>query len=137
MANILPVSDLRNYNEVLKNCHKGEPVHLWVIWEHAVKFVIANDKIWKQEKAIVYSDGHIISLFVVSETWGLRYEDGKWQNIWIVERKGHVAKRICCKNRNCREHDQWLEEEKDDAAKSDGDTADHRDRGKEDVRNIK
>ncbi len=23
MANILPVSDLRNYNEVLKNCHKG------------------------------------------------------------------------------------------------------------------
>ena len=25
MANILPVSDLRNYNEVLKNCHKGEP----------------------------------------------------------------------------------------------------------------
>ena len=28
MANILPVCDLRNYNEVLKNCHKGEPVYL-------------------------------------------------------------------------------------------------------------
>ena len=28
MANILPVSDLRNYNEVLKNSHKGEPVYL-------------------------------------------------------------------------------------------------------------
>jgi len=28
MANILPVSDLRNYNDVLKNCHKGEPVYL-------------------------------------------------------------------------------------------------------------
>ena len=28
MANILPVSDLRNYNEVLKNCHRGEPVYL-------------------------------------------------------------------------------------------------------------
>lgn len=28
MANILPVSDLRNYNEVLKNCRKGEPVFL-------------------------------------------------------------------------------------------------------------
>ena len=28
MANILPVSDLRNYNEVLKNCHKGDPVYL-------------------------------------------------------------------------------------------------------------
>lgn len=28
MSNILPVSDLRNYNEVLKNCHVGEPVFL-------------------------------------------------------------------------------------------------------------
>ena len=28
MANIIPVSDLRNYNEVLKNCHKGEQVYL-------------------------------------------------------------------------------------------------------------
>lgn len=28
MANILPVSDLRNYNEVLKNCQVGEPVFL-------------------------------------------------------------------------------------------------------------
>ncbi len=28
MANILPISDLRNYNEVLKNCRKGEPVYL-------------------------------------------------------------------------------------------------------------
>ena len=28
MASILPVSDLRNYNEVLKKCHRGEPVYL-------------------------------------------------------------------------------------------------------------
>lgn len=28
MPNILPVSDLRNYNEVLKNCRVGEPVFL-------------------------------------------------------------------------------------------------------------
>ncbi len=28
MANILPVSDLTNYNEVLKKCHSGEPVFL-------------------------------------------------------------------------------------------------------------
>lgn len=28
MAAILPVSDLRNYNEVLKKCHEGEPVFL-------------------------------------------------------------------------------------------------------------
>ena len=26
MPSILPVSDLRNYNEVLKNCQSGEPV---------------------------------------------------------------------------------------------------------------
>ena len=28
MPNILPVSDLRNYNEVLKNCQAGKPVFL-------------------------------------------------------------------------------------------------------------
>ena len=28
MTSILPVSDLRNYNEVLKNCRKGEPLYL-------------------------------------------------------------------------------------------------------------
>lgn len=28
MPSILPVSDLRNYNEVLKNCQIGEPVFL-------------------------------------------------------------------------------------------------------------
>ena len=28
MPNILPVSDLRNYIDVLKNSHKGEPVYL-------------------------------------------------------------------------------------------------------------
>ena len=28
MPSILPVSDLRNYNEVLKNCQVGEPVFL-------------------------------------------------------------------------------------------------------------
>ena len=28
MANILPVSDLTNYNELMINCHKGEPVYL-------------------------------------------------------------------------------------------------------------
>ena len=28
MANILPVIDLKNCNEVLKNCRKGEPVFM-------------------------------------------------------------------------------------------------------------
>ena len=32
MASILPVSDLRNYNEVLKNCHKGEPCISYQEW---------------------------------------------------------------------------------------------------------
>ena len=35
MANILPVSDLRNYNEVLKNCRKGEPVYFDKKWQRA------------------------------------------------------------------------------------------------------
>ena len=33
MPNILPVSDLRNYNEVLKNCQVGEPVFLDEKWQ--------------------------------------------------------------------------------------------------------
>ena len=37
MANILPVSDLRNYNEVLKNCHKGEPVYLTKKWQRTFR----------------------------------------------------------------------------------------------------
>lgn len=28
MTKILSVSNLKNYNEVLKNCHKGEPIYL-------------------------------------------------------------------------------------------------------------
>ena len=36
VPNILPVSDLRNYNEVLKNCQIGEPVFLTKIGEKAV-----------------------------------------------------------------------------------------------------
>lgn len=28
MTKILSVSDLKNYNEVLKNCHKGEAIYL-------------------------------------------------------------------------------------------------------------
>lgn len=35
MPNILPVSDLRNYNEVLKNCHKGEPGIFNQEWQRA------------------------------------------------------------------------------------------------------
>ena len=40
MANILPVSDLRNYNEVLKNCRIGEPVFLTKNWRG--RFVVLD-----------------------------------------------------------------------------------------------
>ena len=51
MASILPVSDLRNYNEVLKKCHKGEPVYLtkngrgrFVVMELKIMSVIVQRK---------------------------------------------------------------------------------------------
>lgn len=40
MGNTLPVSDLKNYNEVLKNCHKGEPLYLTE--EGRVRFVVMD-----------------------------------------------------------------------------------------------
>ena len=40
MANILPVSDLRNYNEVLKNCRTGEPVFLTKMAEGVLQCLI-------------------------------------------------------------------------------------------------
>ena len=53
MENTLPVSDLKNYNEVLKNCHKGEPlylteggrVRLW-LWILKIMKVIVHRKIF-------------------------------------------------------------------------------------------
>ena len=56
MPNILPVSDLRNYNEVLKNCHKGEPVYL-----------TKNGR-----GRIVVMDIEDYDLFDDKETWGER-----------------------------------------------------------------
>ena len=47
MPNILPVSDLRNYNEVLKNCQVGEPVFLTK--NGRGKFVVIED--YEREKA--------------------------------------------------------------------------------------
>ena len=49
MANILPVSDLRNYNEVLKNCHKGEPVYLTK--NGRGRFVVMDIEDYEREKA--------------------------------------------------------------------------------------
>jgi prevent-host-death family protein len=49
MSNILPVSDLRNYNEVLKNCQKGEPVFLTK--NGRGRFVVMDIEDYEREKA--------------------------------------------------------------------------------------
>ena len=49
MPNILPVSDLRNYNEVLKNCVIGEPVFLTK--NGRGKFVVMDIEDYEREKA--------------------------------------------------------------------------------------
>ena len=49
MASILPVSDLRNYNEVLKNCHKGEPVYLTK--NGRGRFVVMDIQDYERERA--------------------------------------------------------------------------------------
>jgi len=49
MSNILPVSDLRNYNEVLKNCQIGEPVFLTK--NGRGRFVLMDIEDYEREKA--------------------------------------------------------------------------------------
>ena len=49
MSNILPVSDLRNYNEVLKNCHVGEPVFLTK--NGRGRFVVMDIEDYERDKA--------------------------------------------------------------------------------------
>lgn len=49
MSKILPVSDLRNYNEVLKNCQVGEPVFLTK--NGRGRFVVMDIEDYEREKA--------------------------------------------------------------------------------------
>lgn len=49
MSNILPVSDLRNYNEVLKSCQAGEPVFLTK--NGRGKFVVMDITDYEREKS--------------------------------------------------------------------------------------
>ncbi len=49
MPNILPVSELRNYNEVLKNCQIGEPVFLTK--NGRGKFVVMDIEDYERERA--------------------------------------------------------------------------------------
>jgi antitoxin Phd len=49
MSSILPVSDLRNYNEVLKNCRSGEP--LFLTKNGRGKFVLVDIENYEKERA--------------------------------------------------------------------------------------
>ena len=49
MPSILPVSDLRNYNEVLKNCQSGEPVFLTK--NGRGRFVVIDIEDYEREQA--------------------------------------------------------------------------------------
>lgn len=49
MSNILPVSDLRNYNEVLKNCREGEPIFLTK--NGRGRFVVLDIEDYERDKA--------------------------------------------------------------------------------------
>ena len=49
MPNILPVSDLRNYNEVLKKCQAGEPVFLTK--NGRGRFVVLDIEDYERERA--------------------------------------------------------------------------------------
>ncbi len=49
MPSILPVSDLRNYNEVLKNCQVGEPVFLTK--NGRGKFVVLDIEDYEKDRA--------------------------------------------------------------------------------------
>ena len=49
MSIILPVSDLRNYNEVLRNCQIGEPVFLTK--NGRGRFVVMDIEDYEREKS--------------------------------------------------------------------------------------
>ncbi len=49
MPHILPVSDLRNYNEVLKKCQVGEPVFL--TQNGRGKFVVLDIEDYEKDRA--------------------------------------------------------------------------------------
>lgn len=51
MPNIKPVSDLRNYNEVLKDCQNGEPVFLTK--NGRGKYVIVDMEEYERQQTIL------------------------------------------------------------------------------------
>lgn len=51
MPNIKPVSDLRNYNEVLRDCRDGEPVFLTK--NGRGKYVLVDIKEYERQQAVI------------------------------------------------------------------------------------
>lgn len=51
VPNIKPVSDLRNYNEVLKECQNGEPVFLTK--NGRGKYVLLDIREYERQKAVL------------------------------------------------------------------------------------
>ncbi|MGL4522468.1 MAG: type II toxin-antitoxin system Phd/YefM family antitoxin [Bacilli bacterium] len=51
MPNIKPISDLRNYNEVLKDCHNGEPVFLTK--NGRGKYVLIDIEEYEEQQSII------------------------------------------------------------------------------------
>jgi len=51
MPNIKPISDLRNYNEVLKDCQNGEPVFLTK--NGRGKYVVVDIEEYERQQTII------------------------------------------------------------------------------------
>jgi prevent-host-death family protein len=51
MPNIKPVSDLRNYNEVLRSCQDGEPVFLTK--NGRGRYVLLDMRVYEKQKAVI------------------------------------------------------------------------------------
>ena len=67
MANILPVIDLKNYNEVLKNCRKGEPVFLTKNGRE--RFVVLDIEDYGREQAEKKAAGKVAGGRGSSQRW--------------------------------------------------------------------
>ncbi|MDD3268489.1 MAG: type II toxin-antitoxin system prevent-host-death family antitoxin [Syntrophomonadaceae bacterium] len=73
MPNIKPVSDLRNYNEVLRDCQNGEPVFLTK--NGRGKYVIIEIQEYEKQQAII----ELLSR--LSEAEALIKTGGEWLSL--------------------------------------------------------
>lgn len=73
MPNIKPVSDLRNYNDVLRDCRDGEPVFLTK--NGRGKYVLVDIKEYERQQAVI----ELISKLSEAET-SIKKGD-EWQSL--------------------------------------------------------